>query len=205
MISATSRPAFFNLIAVAIIGGYLGVRLVDRFAGQLLQQVRGEVRDVKGKVRDVVERVDVERAIREAERQLEQGLHAQAWQTLKELPEGHVPPRELAWLRVLRGYALKRLDRIDEALREVDAAIETKETYSAGYNRACYLALQSSLSDGVLAEIRSSLDSAESLAQRNGGMATLHRHLRKDVESGDLRKVANEDFIRDILQRTDDV
>lgn len=194
----------FSVVAVAILGGYLGVRLVDKFAAELLN---ASVREMRGEVQGVDERVDIERTIREAERQLEQGLHAQAWETLKELPGGHVRPEHMAWLRVLRGYALKRLGRMDDALREVDAAIEAKETYSAWYNRACYVALRARPAvSSVAKEVQRSLANAERLARENGGLATLHRHLKKDVEdkdSADLRELANEGFINALLERTE--
>ena len=188
----------FSVIAVAIVGGYLGVRLVDRIATELL---KAEVRQAQDDVRRLGGRVDIEGAIRKAERQIEKGLYQQALVTLKP-PKGHTLPGEMAWLRALRGYALKRLGRMDEALREVDASIEAEETYAAWYNRACYLALQPEPVTGVLAEIQRSLANAERLARRNDGLETLYRQLEHDIEDEDLRELANEGFIKDILQRT---
>jgi len=62
--------------------------------------------------------------------------------SLKNPASGKPSPQVLAHVHALKGYALKRLDRIQEALLEIRAAIDADPSVpDLFYNAACYAAL----------------------------------------------------------------
>ena len=189
-----------KLLAVSILGGYLGVRLIDQVAERLLAQ---QIDNVKGELNSVQIKVDVERTLRESARSLQQGFPGEALRLLddllKELPSGNIRPDDMANLRVLRGYALKRLGRLDDAQREVEESIRIKPTYAGWYNKACYAAINNA-NDAARDEILQALIEASRLARLQGGMKALSQILAEDISSdGDLHAFKEEDTIQEII------
>ena len=85
--------------------------------------------------------VSFQRLYRKSTNMLRNGFPKMAWDLLEELPEKIVEPEEVAALRLLRGYALKRMDDLPGARLEVEESLNIHETYSGWYNKACYIAL----------------------------------------------------------------
>ena len=189
-----------KLLAVSVLGGYLGVRLIEKFAEQLLAQ---KIERMVGTLDSVREEVDVERIVRESERSLREGFPGAAWDHLKDLPRGDISPDDMANLRVLRGYALKRLGRVDEARLEVQESLRTKPTFAGWYNKACYAAL--GMPEGSVAdEVRGALEEAVRLAQLQQGGAAIRRNLMEDTKlGGDLHAFRNADFVRQMIGDAD--
>lgn len=200
--SAKFVGGVLRLLAVAILGGYLGVRLIDQVAERLLSQ---KIKQMEDKLDSVRSEFDVERTIRESAKSVRDGFPSRALGVLDELlqhvPHGVIRPDDLANVRVLRGYALKRLGRLREALQEVEASLRIKPTYAGWYNKACYTALLNpTVDDASTATVREALVEAHKLAESQGGTATLIRTLMEDTEgNGDLSALKNADFILEIV------
>ena len=192
-----SAHGFFRLFAVSILGGYLGVLLLDKISQQLLA---ADVTRLKSEMNEIKEWGDVNRLMRASSELLEGGFSAAAWEVVKEIPKAR--PEDLARLRLWRGYVLKRLDDLDQATLEVGHSLQIKETYEGWYNKACYMALvhNKDPARGSVNEIRESLMKAETIARAGGVWEKLLVQIRIDArENGDLYSLQSEDFVQRLI------
>lgn len=200
--SAKFVGGVLKLLAVAILGGYLGVRLIDQIAERLLAQEIRQAQDQLGR------EINIERTLRQTSRCVQQGFPRQALQILddflNDVPHGSIKADDLANLRVFRGYVLKRLGRLDEAQREVDESLRIKPTYAGWYNKACYTARANPVATSSSRdEVKQALFEARRLAELQGGTAALAESLKKDRETdGDLHAFKDADFIQKLLDNS---
>ena len=213
------------ILAVATVGGYLGVELLESTARNLLKKVEGRVDalshqvevvhdDVEGRVDALSQQVevvhddvDVERLLRESRALLVGGDTNLAWERLQEMPP-EKPMRDFDRmnLHLLRGYAMKRLGMLDDALREVDAALTIKESYGGWYNKACYTALRcgSDPTPEQVHEVSAMMEKVRDYAAAAGprdrsAFKMIRGRVLEDIQpDGDLYALREHDFIKSL-------
>ena len=195
-------------MGVSIVGGYLGERLVEKYADRLMGQVKKEVEE--GERRSVSKanlRTEIVDGIRGVEARLARGLLTGAFREIQNLTKKSLSQEERAHVRLLKAYVLKRWDRLPEAIDEVEKSLEENQTYIGWYNKACYLAKQqqinkpTSLDPAVGEALQKSMDLVgDDPAEQEFLRKTIEQDLEED---GDLIEYKNNHVIKLVLNHVD--
>ncbi|MYE24400.1 MAG: hypothetical protein F4Y01_10730 [Gammaproteobacteria bacterium] len=190
-----------TILAVATIGGYLGVGLLETTANSLWKK------EVEGRVESLGQHVDSDRLLRESRALLAGGETNLAWERLEPMPKtSTMRDFDRMNLHLLRGFALKRRGMVDAAMQEADAALSIRGSYSGWYNKACYTALLygQHVTDAQALEVEDLIQRALQAARAAGGDGAALKSMRQWVQAdvgkdGDLFALRDRQAIKELV------
>ena len=190
----------FKLLAIAVVGGYLGRPLLQVVGERLINARIDRVERGEQELAKENKFLDAKLKLTSHALQTEESIQ-EALSLLNELRDEDFKRRNV---ELLRAFALKRLGRFHDAVQAVDVAISIKRVPIALYNKACYLALSARDSEGeedvraVAEALNEAFERAKGAEEESG----LREQIKVDLaDTGDLSGLQGHRAIQNVLTK----